>query len=313
MLRFTLKRLLVGVGTVFAVATITFFLMTLGSGDVARGLLGEGATQDQIDLKNEQLGLDQPVLVRYLSWLTGAVRLDFGTSWYTNEPVMQTIASRLPVSLSVVTLAIVTTAVVAAVLGTIAAVRRGWVDRFVQIFAIVGFSLPNFWVALLLVTVFAVNLHLLPATGFVPISVSPWLWFVSLILPVTSLVIGTVASTAQQVRGATIDVLRQDFVRTLQSRGLPARSVLFSHVLRNSAAPALTVLSLQFVGLLSGAVIIERVFALPGIGLLAVNATSLGDLPLVLGIVVVMVILVVIVNLLIDLATGWLNPKARLH
>ena len=313
MLRFTLRRLGAGVGTVFAAATITFFLMNLAGGDVARALLGESATQAQIELKQEQLGLDQPLLLRYVDWLFGAVRLDFGSSWFTNEPVMTSISSRLPVSLSVVLSAVLATAVISAILGVAAAVRRGWIDRFVQIFAIVGFALPNFWVALVLVTIFAVNLHVLPATGYVTLDTNPGAWFISLILPVASLVTGTVASTAQQVRGATIDVLRQDFVRTLRSRGLSTSSVLFKHVLRNSAAPALTVLSLQFVGLLSGAVIIERVFALPGIGSLAVTATTIGDLPLVLGIVVVMVLMVVTVNLLIDLSTGWLNPKARLH
>lgn len=313
MLRFTLRRSLTGIGTIFAVATITFVLMNLAGGNVARSLLGESATQVQIDLKRHELGLDRPLLVRYVDWLGGAIRLDFGTSWSTHEPVMTAIASRLPVTLSEVILAILLTAIVAVVLGISAAVRRGWIDRLVQVFAVLGYALPNFWVALVLVTFFAVGLNLLPATGYVPMSDDPWMWLVSLILPVVSLAVATIASTAQQVRGATIDVLREDFVRTLRSHGLSERSVLFKHVLRSSAAPALTVLSLQFVGLLSGAVIIERVFALPGIGTLALNATGVGDLPLVLGIVVVMVFIVILVNLLIDLSIGWMNPKARLH
>lgn len=313
MLRFTLRRLLSGIGTIFAVATITFFLMNLAGGNVARSLLGESATQAQIVLKRHELGLDRPLVVRYVDWLGGAIRLDFGTSWSTHEPVMTAIAGRLPVTLSEVVLAILLTAIVAVVLGISAAVRRGWIDRLVQVFAVLGYALPNFWIALLLVTFFAVNLSLLPATGYVPMSDDPWMWLVSLVLPVVSLAVSTIASTAQQVRGATIDVLREDFVRTLRSHGLSERSVLFKHVLRSSAAPALTVLSLQFVGLLSGAVIIERVFALPGIGTLALNATGVGDLPLVLGIVVVMVLIVILVNLFIDLSIGWMNPKARLN
>jgi peptide/nickel transport system permease protein len=215
------------------------------------------------------------------------------------------------VTLSIVTVAILVTAILATVLGITAAVKRGWIDRFVQVFAVIGFALPNFWVALVLVTIFAVNLRLLPATGFTPLATDPSKWALGLVLPVAALVIGTIASTAQQVRGATIDILERDFVRTLRARGIAKSSLLFRHVLRNAATPALTVLSLQFVGLLGGAIIIEKVFALPGIGSLAVAATTQGDLPQILGLVVVMVVLVVIVNLLIDLATGWLNPKAR--
>lgn len=312
MLVFLLRRALAGVGLIFAVATITFFLMSLTGGNPARNILGEGATEEQVAAKAAELGLDQPLLVRYFDWMSGAIQGDFGTSWFTNEPVMSSLANKFPVTLSIVIGAILVTAVLSTVLGVTAAVRRGAVDRFVQVFAVLGFALPNFWVALVLVTVFAVALRWFPATGYTPIGTDPGKWFIGLVLPVTALVIGTIASTTQQVRGATIDVLRQDYVRTLRSRGISTTSLLFRHVLRNAAPPALTVLSLQFIGLLGGAIIIEKVFALPGIGSLAVNATTQGDLPQLLGLVVVMVVLVVIVNLLIDLATGWLNPKARL-
>lgn len=311
MLIFLLRRVLAGIGLIFAVATITFLLMSSTGGDPARNILGEGATEAQVAAKAAELGLDQPIYVRYLDWLSGAVRGDFGTSWFSNEPVMSSLANKFPVTLSIVIGSVLVTALISTILGVTAAVRRGAIDRFVQVFAIVGFALPNFWVALVLVTVFAVSLRIFPATGYVPFETDPWLWFMGLVLPVTALVVGTVASTTQQVRGATIDVLRQDYVRTLRSRGISSTSLLFRHVLRNAAPPALTVLSLQFVGLLGGAIIIEKVFALPGIGSLAVNATTQGDLPQILGLVVVMVVLVVIVNLLIDLATGWLNPKAR--
>ena len=311
MITFLLRRVASGVVLVFAVATITFLLMSLSGGSPARNILGEGATDEQVAAKAAELGLDLPLWERYWNWLTGAVTGDFGSSWFTNEPVMTSLANKFPVTLSIVTVAILVTAILATVLGITAAVQRGWIDRFVQVFAVIGFALPNFWVALVLVTIFAVNLRLLPATGFTPIATDPSKWALGLVLPVAALVIGTIASTAQQVRGATIDILERDFVRTLRARGIAKSSLLFRHVLRNAATPALTVLSLQFVGLLGGAIIIEKVFALPGIGSLAVTATTQGDLPQILGLVVVMVVLVVIVNLLIDLATGWLNPKAR--
>lgn len=311
MISFLVRRLLSGVVLVFAVATITFLLMSSTGSNAARNILGESATEEQVAAKAHELGLDRPVLERYLDWLGGAVRGDFGASWYSHEPVMSSLANRFPVSLSVVTVAILVTAIIATVLGITAAVRRGWVDRFVQVFAVVGFALPNFWVALILVTVFAVTLHWLPATGYTPIGTDTGKWALGLILPVAALVTGTIASTAQQVRGATIDILERDFVRTLRARGISRSSLLFAHVLRNAAGPALTVLSLQFVGLLGGAIIIEKVFALPGIGSLAITATLQGDLPQILGLVVVMVVLVVVVNLAIDLLAGWLNPKAR--
>ncbi|MGV8881983.1 MAG: ABC transporter permease [Rhodoglobus sp.] len=311
MITFLLRRVASGVVLVFAVATITFLLMSLSGGSPARNILGEGATEQQVAAKAAELGLDLPLWERYWNWLSGAVTGDFGSSWFTNEPVMTSLANKFPVTLSIVTVAILVTAILATVLGITAAVQRGWIDRFVQVFAVIGFALPNFWVALVLVTIFAVNLRLLPATGFTPIATDPSKWALGLVLPVAALVIGTIASTAQQVRGATIDILERDFVRTLRARGIAKSSLLFRHVLRNAATPALTVLSLQFVGLLGGAIIIEKVFALPGIGSLAVAATTQGDLPQILGLVVVMVVLVVIVNLLIDLATGWLNPKAR--
>lgn len=312
MFRFLARRVLSGVVLVFVVSTITFLLMSSTGGNPARNILGEGATEAQVAAKATELGLDRPVLERYVDWISHAVVGDFGRSWFTNEPVIQSLANKLPVSLSIVIAAVLVTALLSVALGVAAAVRRGWLDRFVQVFAIVGFALPNFWVALVLVTIFSVTLRLLPATGFVAITTDPARWALGLILPVSALVVGTVASMAQQVRGATIDVLRQDYVRTLRARGISSTSLLFRHVLRNAAPPALTVLSLQFVGLLGGAIIVEKVFALQGLGSLAVNATTQGDLPPILGLVVVMVVLVVVVNTVIDLAGGWLNPKARL-
>ena len=213
MLIFLLRRVIAGVGLIFAVATITFLMMSSTGGDPARNILGEGATEAQVAAKATELGLDQPLLARYIDWLSGAVRGDFGTSWFTNESVMASLANKFPVTLSIVIGAVLVTALLSTILGVTAAVRRGAVDRFVQGFAILGFALPNFWVALVLVTVFAVALRIFPATGYVPFATSPWLWLSGLVLPVAALVVGTVASTTQQVRGATIDVLRQDYVR----------------------------------------------------------------------------------------------------
>lgn len=313
MLRFIGRRLGACVVLVVMIAGITFLLAFSSTENVARNLLGESATQDQIAAKNAELGLDQPLLAQFGTWAERAVRGDLGISWFTNEPVAQAISNRLPVTLSMVVLAVLLTALVSVCLGVAAAVRGGWLDRGIQVLSVLGFALPNFWVALVLVVLLSVTFKVLPATGYVRFSDSPGGWAAALVLPVAALVMGSIASAAQQVRGAVIDVLRQDFIRTLRARGVSPRSVLFRHALRNAASPALTVLSLQFIALLGGAVVIEKVFAIPGLGTLTVNAALQGDVPVLMGVVVTLVVMVVIVNLVIDIVSGWVNPKVRVQ
>ncbi|WP_432876584.1 ABC transporter permease [Kribbella sp. CA-245084] len=313
MFRFIGRRLVACVVLVVVIAGITFLLAFSGTSNVARNLLGENATPDQLAAKNAELGLDKPLLAQLGTWASHALHGDLGISWFTNEPVAQAIANRLPVTLSMVVLAVTLTALISVGLGVAAAVRGGWLDRVIQVLSVAGFALPNFWVALVLVVFFSVSLGVLPATGYVRLSESPGSWAAALVLPVASLVIGSTASAAQQVRGAVIDVLHQDFVRTLRARGISPRSVLFRHALRNAASPALTVLSLQFIALLGGAVVIEKVFAIPGLGTLTINAALQGDVPVLMGVVVTLVVLVVIVNLVIDVISGWVNPKVRVQ
>jgi len=261
---------------------------------------------------NEQLGLTEPVFVQFLNWAGAALQGDFGASWYTSEPVSSAVANRLPVTLSVVIGTTIVAAILAVVFGVAAAVYRGWIDRLVQVIAIVGFALPGFWVALIFASIFAVQLGWFPATGYVTFQSSPSGWAQSLVLPIAALAVGAVAAAAQQIRGAVIDTLRQDWVRTLRSRGLSDRTVLFRHVLRNASVAGLTVLALQFVGLLGGAVFIERVFSLPGIGQVLSTSAAQGDVPIVLGVLVAVTVIVIIVNLVIEVTVAILNPKARL-
>lgn len=296
-----------------AVSFLSFTLLNIAAGDVASQILGQNATQAQVDAKTIELGLDRNVIVRYFDWLLHAVQGDFGRSWYTTESVTQAIVNRLPVTISLVTLVMIVTTVVSFVIGAVAAIKRGTIDRVLQISTVIGNALPSFLVALVLVTLFAIQIKIFPATGYVPIteSVGGWLW--ALVLPVIALSIQAIAGTAQQVRSSVIATLRQDYVRTLRSRGIPERRVLTRHVLRNASASPMTVLSLQFVSLLSGAVVVETIFALPGLGQMAVTYTARGDVPVVMGLVVYTVAIVVIVNLLVDIAVGWLNPKARVE
>lgn len=311
MVSFIFRRLISGVVVLFVASSLTFFMLYFSATSVARNILGESATQAQVHLKEVELGLDQPLFSRYFNWLGGVLRGDFGVSWFTSQPVVDSILGRLPTTLSIVLVTIVIAAVLATLFGVAAAVRRGWVDRLLQIVSIGASAVPQFVVAIVLVTVFAIGLRWLPATGYVPLGDSFGGWAASITLPIIALAIGTVASTAQQVRSAVINVLSRDYVRTLRSRGLAPREILFRHVLRGAAPAGLTVLSLQFIGMLGGVVVIEQIFALPGLGFLALQSTTQGDMPVLMGVVVYIVIIVVVVNLLVDLAVGWLNPKAR--
>jgi peptide/nickel transport system permease protein len=313
MIAYLVRRVLAGIVLVWVVATLTFAMMSITGGNAARTVAGQLATRQQVARESAVLGLNHPWVVQYADWLGRAVRGDFGQSWFTGNSVSASVGQKLPVTLSIVIVGLLMAAAGSIAIGIAAAVFRGWLDRLVQVLAIIGFAIPSFLVGLAIAVIFAVNLHWFPATGYVPVTVSASGWIKSIVLPSVALAVGAVAATAQQVRGSMIDVLSQDYVRTLRSRGLSERRVLFKHALRNAAPPALTVLSLQFIGLVGGAVIIEQVFGLPGIGSAAVDASIQGDRPLVMGVVVSMVLIVVGVNLLMDLAYGWLNPKVRVR
>jgi len=311
-IRFILRRLLSGAVLLFLISTIAYALLYVGGGDIARRILGQMATADTVALKTAELGLDRPLFVQYGDWLARAVTGDLGRSWFSGQLVTEGISSRLGVTLSLVIGATVMVALVSVVIGVWAAVRRGWADKFVQFFSVLGFAIPNFLIALGLVTLFALNLNWFKPTGYVSLADSPSGWLATVTLPIIALAIGGIAGVAQQVRGSVVDALQKDYVRTLRSRGLSYNRVVYKHVLRNAGGPALAVLAVQFVGLLGGAVIVEQIFAIPGLGQVAVVATSQGDIPMVMGLVVAIAAIVVAVNLTIDLIQGWLNPKVRL-
>ncbi|MFJ2113255.1 MULTISPECIES: ABC transporter permease [unclassified Streptomyces] len=311
MVSFLARRLLSGLVLVFVISTMTFVLVRMTGADIARTIAGQTATTRQVAQKTTELGLDKPLLIQYGEWLGAAVRGELGSSWFTGDSVTASLGDRLPVTLSIVLGGLLLSAVLSVLFGVAAALRGGLLDRAVQLTAVVGFAVPSFLVALVLALFAGVKWGLLPATGYTSFAESPSGWLASVILPSVSLAVGAVAATAQQVRGALLDVLRMDYVRTLRSRGLSRRSLLLKHALRNAAPSALTVLSLQFIGLVGGAVVVEKVFGLAGIGSVANTAASDGDSPLLMGVVVVMVGIVVAVNLLMDIALGWLNPKVR--
>ncbi|QYN33774.1 ABC transporter permease [Pseudonocardia sp. DSM 110487] len=311
MIFFAVRRLAAGAVLLAVISALTYALLFFSGQSIARNILGDMATEEQVALKEAELGLDKPLPVRFVIWAGSALTGDLGDSWFSAQKVADAIFSRLPVTLALVFVSIVLVAVIATLMGMAAATRRGWIDRVVQVGAVVGDALPGFVFAIVLVAVFAMQLRLFPAISTITPGSSVDAWVATLALPVIAIVVNSVASSAQQIRSAVITQLERDYVRTLRSRGIGEREILFKHVLRSAAPAGLTVIGLQFVGLLGGVVIIERVFAVPGIGALAVDATTSGDIPIVMGVVVYTVIVVVVVNLLIDLANGWLNPKVR--
>ena len=312
MLPFVLRRLASGVVLVFVISVLAYTLLYLGGGDIARRILGQNATQETVDQKAAELGLDQPLLTQFWDWLTSALSGDLGRSWFNGQLVATGVTSRLAVTLSIVIGATLIAAIVSVVLGILAARKGGWIDSVIQFFSVVGFAIPGFLIALVLVIVFAINLKWFKATGYVPFTESPSGWVASVTLPIIALSIGAIATVAQQIRGSVLDAQGRDYVRTLRARGLSTNRVVYKHVLRNAGGPALAVLAVQFIGLLSGAIIVEQIFALPGIGQLTVAATVAGDIPIVMGVVIAFAVIVVVVNLLIDIAQAALNPKVRL-
>jgi peptide/nickel transport system permease protein len=311
--RMAARRLLMGIPLIFLVSVLSFVLVSLTPGDAARDILGSQATEESYRQLREALGLNLPVYEQYWNWVRAALSGGLGTSLFSGVPVIESITSRLPVTVSLMLGALLVSLLVGVSLGVLSAAKGGAVGRVVDAFALVGFSLPSFWVGGLLIVAFAVQLQWLPATGYVPLEVSPGEWLRALVLPVLALSLGGIASVAKQTREAMLDALSSEYVRMARANGVSWASLLLRHALKNASIRVVTVLGVQAVNLLGGAVVIESVFALPGIGSLAVQATARHDLPVIQGIVVYVTVLVVFINLLVDVAYSWLNPKVKVR
>lgn len=310
---YILRRLGVGLILALLVTYITFALLSTSFEDVAQTILGPAVTTEGTAAVMAERGWDRPVFIQYFDWLLNALQGDFGVSVYSSLPVGPSVIQRLGVTLSIIVPALILTAVISTILGVWSASRGGAVDRIAQGLSLIGYIVPGLLLAIGLVLIFAVQLKWLPATGYTPLSQDPMAWLRSITIPVIVLTIGGVANMTAQVRGRMIDELRRDYVRTIRTRGVSTSSIVLRHALRNAGGPALTVMSLEFIQMFGGALIIENVFALPGYGSFAFNASLQGDIPVILGITAFGVLLVTVINLATDLANGWLNPKARVQ
>lgn len=311
MIRGLLRTVLKSAAVFLAVTFGTYSLIFSNGAGIARARLGLDADAEQVAVEVNRLGLDQPLIIQYGSWLTGLLRGDLGSSFFTSQPVSTVLALRIPVTLSLIVVAMIFTVLLGVLIGVLAAVYGGWLDRILQFLAVLGAALPSFIVAIALVFAFAVAIPLFPATGWSPPSAGVGPWLSSIALPVVAILVGSSASAAAQFRGMVKDTLSRDFVRTLRARGMSERAIILRHVLRNAAGPGLTVLSLQTISLIGGAVVLEQLFALPGVGVLGAVAAQQGDVPVVMGTVLVTVVIVLVVNTLSDVLNAALNPKAR--
>lgn len=306
-----IRRVLLAVPLLLAVSLLSFVLEYLTPGDPARAILGVHATTAEYQHLRTELGLNHPLSLQYWDWFRGAIHGNLGVSLYSGEAVTHAVSNRLPVTISLIVGALLVTVIVGVPLGALSAVRGGVIGRAVDALSMLGFALPAFWVGALLIVLFAVDTRWLPATGYVPLSQSLTGWLRSLVLPVGALALNGIAAVARQTREAMLEALGSEYVRVARANGISERSIVLRHALRNSGMRIVTVLGIQAVVLLGGTVLVENVFALPGLGGLLVTAAIQHDVPVVQGIVVCFTLIVVAVNLAIDLSYAWLDPRVR--
>lgn len=305
------KRLLMALATVLVVAVLAFLLVHAMPGSPGAVSLGAGATQQAIDEVNSRLGWSDPLPVQFFRWLGSAAQGDFGVSLIDGRSVSADLASRLPVTAALAAGATVLSAVLGIGLGVTAAVRGGLVDRIVGAVCGLAVALPAFWIGIIFVYLFAVQYSVFPATGYVPFEVSPQDWALSLALPVITLAVGGAAFIARQTRASMLEALQQEHIRTLRATATPTWKILYVHALRYASLPIVAGIALQFIGLFGGSVIAEQLFAMPGLGQAVQTSVSTHDAPSVQGVVVVATVVVVAVNLVLELATKFLDPKLR--
>ena len=305
-MRYALHRLLFTIPVLFGVSFLTFLMLHLVPGDpVAAMFVGQGGTsQAAMEQTREQLGLNDPLPVQYLNYMKGLARGDLGTSIRTKQPVSDMIRNNLPATIKLTVASMALAIVFGIALGVIAAIRRGSiVDSFVMLVGLAGVSMPSFWLGLLLISLFSIRLHWLPIIGGDDLK--------GLILPSIALGFAAAATIARMVRSSVIEVMSEQYIVTARAKGVKERGIILRHALRNAMIPTLTVVGLQFGGLLAGAVIIEQVFARQGIGRMLVTALQGRDFPVAQGGVLFVASVYVIVNMLVDLLYGVIDPRIR--
>jgi peptide/nickel transport system permease protein len=310
--RYILSRLLQSIPVLILVSVISFDLMKLVPGDPAILIGGPTATPADLDKIRENLGLDQPFHVQMWRYYAGLVRGDLGTSLLLGKPVLEATLERIPVSLSIAVYSMVLTLLIGLSCGIIAALNRStWIDQAAMVFALIGVSLPNFWLGLMLIVLLSVHLGWLPTGGYVPWQTDFVGWFKTATMPAVSLALLQVGLLARITRSTMLEVLRQDYIRTARAKGLPEFIVIAKHAFRNVMIPVVTVIGVIFSVLISGSVVVESVFSVPGIGSLLGSAVLRRDYPMIQGGLLLVAASLLMLNLIVDVLYAYFDPRVR--
>lgn len=315
MQRYIIRRLLWAIPTFFGAITIIFLLMNVLPGDIAMVIISAESGEvdpEYLALLREQLGLNRPLYEQYFSWLGGVLHLDLGTSLWTGQTVISEIAHRLPYTGSLVIFALVISIITAIPIGVVSAIHQdGWLDYSLRSGVIAGISIPNFWLAMLILLFVVSVFRYYPPLEYATLFSQPLVALQQLFLPALTLGFRSAASSARMMRSSMLEVMREDYVRTARAKGLTERAVIYIHSMRNAILPVVTMFGMELAFLFGGTVIIETIFNIPGIGLLMINAINNRDIIMVQGIVVMLVMIVLVVNLLVDVLYGWIDPRIR--
>ena len=304
MFRYIRNRLLMLIPVILGVTFLVFYIMSFSPGDPAAIILGDNASAESIAQLQEELGLNEPVIVQYANYMKKCITGDLGESYATGRDVFQEVMSRLPNTFALTFWAMVVAIIVSIPIGIISATKQySLMDSISMIAALIGVSMPNFWFGLLLIMIFSLHLGWLPSGGASS--------YISLIMPAITVGVSCAANITRTTRSSMLDVIRQDYIRTAKAKGVNKRKVVRKHALRNALIPVITVIGLQFGNLLGGAVLTETVFSWPGIGRLIVDAIKAKDTPMVLGCLIVFAVCFSIVNLLVDILYGYIDPRIK--
>jgi peptide/nickel transport system permease protein len=312
LLKYIIKRILVALPVIFGISIITFFLIRLVPGDTITALLGANYNEEQALILRAKYGLDEPVVVQYLIWLKNVFAGDFGISFFTKEPVVKIILERLPVTFELMFISLLYSVFIAIPLGTIAALKRNSAaDYGASIFGLLGVSIPNFWLGILLISFFSLKLRWLPSGGYVGFFENPIENIKFMIMPSIALGTAVGAVIMRMTRSSMLEVLGQDYIKMADAKGVTSKRLIIHHALKNSFVPVVTVLGIQMGYLLGGSVVIEKIFSLPGIGQLSLQAITNRDYSLLQGCILLIASGFVIINLIVDIIYAFLDPKIR--
>ncbi|MDR1210802.1 MAG: ABC transporter permease [Spirochaetaceae bacterium] len=304
MLRYIVKRILITIPVLLGVTFIIFAMMFFTPGDPAQLMLGDFATQEEVIALRAEMGLDDPFFTQYFRYLKGLFRGDLGTSFTNGLPVLTEIQNRLPVTIKLSVFCMIFAMLIGIPFGILSAVRQySFLDNIAMVLALLGISMPNFWLALILILFFSVSLGLLPASGLYGA-----LYY---IMPVISISAVSIATITRMTRSSMLEVIRQDYIRTARAKGKSETSIIFKHALKNALIPIITVIGIQFASALSGAVVNEQIFAIPGLGKLMVDAIKARNYPIIRGGVLVIAFMFSFLNLFIDLLYAFVDPRIR--